>query len=193
MRFAELIARLLAVAALAGCASPPSNFYTLTRTATSSGSVSSLSIVVGPVSIPAIVDLPQFVVTTGPNEVRIDEYNRWASPLQNNIARVVADDLVAIVGTPRVTLFQQATNVAADYRVAIEVQGFESILGDAAVLNALWVVRRASDGKAETGRTTVRESVSDKSYGALAAAHSRALTKLSSDIGDAVKAMDRVR
>ena len=64
---------------------------------------SNLSVVVGPVSVPAVVDRPQIVVNTGPNQVRLEEFNRWASPLQNNIARVVADNLVAMLGTPRVT------------------------------------------------------------------------------------------
>ena len=113
--------------------------------------------VVGPVSIPAIVDLPQIVVSTGSNQVSFDEFNRWASPLQNNISRVVAENLVAMLGTPRVSLFQQSLNADADYRVAIEVQSFESAPGDAATLNAVWIVRRTKDGKTVTGRTTVRE------------------------------------
>ena len=66
-----------------------------------------VSVAVGPVSVPAAVDRPQIVVSTGPNQVRLDEFNRWASPLQNNIARVVAENLVAMLGTPRVTLFPQ--------------------------------------------------------------------------------------
>jgi uncharacterized protein len=71
------------------------------------------------------------------------------------------------------------------------VQTFDSAPGEAAVLNAVWTVRRVRDGKAETGRTTAREAVQEKSYDALAAAHSRALTRLSRDIADAVRALDR--
>ena len=57
---------------------------------------------VGPVSIPAEVDRPQFTVQVAPNRVAIDEFNRWAAPLNENIARVVAGDLAALLGTPRV-------------------------------------------------------------------------------------------
>ena len=142
-------------------------------------------------AIPAIVDLPQIVVSTGPNQVTIDEYNRWASPLANNISRVVAENLVDLLGTPRVSLFQQSLNADADFRVAIEVQTFESAPGDAATLNAVWIVRRTRDGKAETGRTTVREATADKGYDALAAAHSRALSRMSQDIADAVRTLSR--
>jgi hypothetical protein len=177
---------------MAACASTtPSRFYTLSATAPSGAAASKLSVAVGPVSIPAIVDLPQIVVSTGPNQVSIDEFNRWASPLPNNISRVVAENLVLLLGTPRVSQFQQSLNADADFRVAIEVQSFESALGDAATLNAAWLVRRARDGRTDAGRSTVREPTTDKGYDALAAAHSRALTRMSQDIADAIRALDR--
>ena len=191
--------RLVAIAAVcvfvvlaAGCSSsPPSHFYTLTATTTPATTSSNLSVAVGPVSVPAVVDRPQIVIATGPNQVGVDEFNRWASPLQNNISRVVADNLVALLGTPRVTLVPQTLSADADYRAAIEVQNFESAPGEAAMLDAVWTVRRAKDGKTETGRTTTRETVQEKSYNALAAAHSRAVARLSQDIADAVRALDR--
>jgi hypothetical protein len=175
-----------------GCGSTPaSRFYTLSAGAVPAATPSNLSVAVGPVSVPAVVDRPQIVVTAGPNQVRVEEFNRWASPLQNGIARVVAENLVAMLGTPRVTLSPQTLSADADYRAAIEVQSFESAPGEAAVLDAVWTVRRAKDGKAQTGRTTVREVTSDKSYDALAAAHSRALARLSRDIADAVSGLQR--
>ena len=145
----------------------------------------------GPVSVPAVVDRPQIVVNVGPNQVRLEEFNRWAAPLQNNIARVVADNLVLMLGTPRVILSEQLLSADADYRAAIEVQSFQSAPGEAAMLDAVWSVRRTKDGKAETGRTTVRETVQEKGYDALAAAHSRALARLSRDIAAAVAALGR--
>jgi uncharacterized lipoprotein YmbA len=176
----------------AGCAStPPTRFYTLSAAAAPAATSSELSVVVGPVSVPAVVDRPQMVVSTGPNQVRLDEFNQWASPLQNGIARVVTENLVAMLGTPRVVLFSQTLGVGIDYRAAIEVQRFESAPGEAATLDAVWTVSRAKDGKSQTGRTTVREVASDKGYDALAAAHSRALARLSRDIADAVGALDR--
>jgi hypothetical protein len=194
MRCAAGIAYLCALAAVAaGCASPSSSFYTLSHVVAPAvapaATTSNLGVVVGPVSIPAIVDMPQFVLSTGPNQVTIDEYHRWASPLQNNISRVVAENLVAMLGTPHVWLFQQSLNADADYRVAIEVQGFESAPGDAATLSVVWVVRRIKDGKTETGRTTAREPVSDKGFDALAAAHSRALARLSQDVAHVIRAL----
>ena len=169
------IAHIGALCALAilinGCAGPQSHFFTLSRVAapaTPAATPANLSVVVGPVSIPAIVDLPQIVVNTGPNQVTLDEFNRWASPLQNNISRVVAENLVVLLGTPRVSLFQQS-------------------------LNAVWIVRNTRDGKSQTGRTTVREPSPGKAYDELAAAHSRALARMSQDIADAIRGLDRAR
>ena len=175
----------------AGCASTPARFYALSAVTTPAAAPSELSVAVGPVSVPAVVDRPQIVVSTGPNQVQLDEFNRWASPLQNNLARVVAENLVALLGTPRVTLYPQSLGTDAEYRAAIEVQRFESAPGEAATLDAVWTVRRAKDGKSETDRTTVREPAPEKGYDALAAAHSRALARLSQDIAAAVQALDR--
>jgi uncharacterized lipoprotein YmbA len=143
------------------------------------------------VTVPAVVDRPQIVVNMGPNQVRMEEFNRWAAPLQSNIARVVADNLVLMLGTPRVTLSAPTLGADADYRAAIEVQSFQSVPGEAAILDTVWAVRRTKDGKGETGRTTVRETVQEKGYDALAAAHSRALARLSQDIATAVRALDQ--
>lgn len=193
-RLVAVAVAFLLLALPAGCASPPSHLYTLSSTATATAKTdptsSSLYVVVGPVSIPAIVDLPQIVVRTSPNQVTVDEFNRWASPLQNNIAQVVAANLIVMLGTPRVGLFQQSQNADADYRVAIDVQTFESVPGEAATLGALWTVRRAKDGKTESGRTAVREPSHQQGYDALAAAHSRSLARLSQDIADAIRALD---
>lgn len=173
-----------------GCAStPPSRFYTLSAVAVPAAAPSNVSVAVGPVSVPADVDRPQFVVSTGPNQVRLDEFNRWASPLQNGISRVVAENLVMLLGTPRVTLYPQTLSADADYRAAIEVQSFASAPGEAAMLDAVWTVRRMKDGKTATGRTTVREPVQEKGFDALAAAHSRAVGRLSQDIAGAVRAL----
>ena len=179
-------------AVLTGCGStPPSRFYTLSAARGAAAASSNISVIVGPVAVPAVVDRPQIVVDIGPNQVRLEEFDRWAAPLQNSIARVVADNLVQMLGTPRVTLFAQTLSADADYRAGVDVQSFQSAPGEAAILDAVWTVRRTKDGKAETGRTTAREAVQEKGYDALAAAHSRALARLSRDIADAVRALER--
>jgi uncharacterized lipoprotein YmbA len=187
------VALLWALAILGvGCATPDSRFYTLSAAPHPATASSDLSVGVGPVTVPAAVDRPQIVVAVSANEVRLDEFNRWASPLQNNIARVVAENLVGLLGTPRVMLSPQPQSADVGYRAAVDVQRFESAPGEAATLDAVWTVTRSKDSASQTGRTTVREP-SEKGYDALAAAHSRALARLSTDIAEAIRALDRSR
>lgn len=174
----------------AGCASPRSDFYTLSRLAKAAPASADYSVVVGPVSVPEIVDRPQIVVRTGPNQVFIDEFHRWGSPLRDDIARGIAGNLAALLGCPRVSVFPNPAFPAAKYRVTVDVMVFDSSPGESAVLDAVWVVRSALDGAIRTGRTTGRETVSDAGYTALVAAHSRALEKLSGDIADAIREME---
>jgi len=183
---------LLALAILAaGCSTPAARFYTLSAlpAPAPAATASDLSVVVGPVSVPVAVDRPQIVVSLNTNQLWLDEFNRWASPLASNIARVVAENLVAMLGTPRVALSLQTLSAGVDYRATIEVQRFESAPGEAATLDAVWTVSRGADGRSRTGRTTAREAAPDKSYDALAAAHSRAVARLSQEIADAVRAL----
>jgi uncharacterized lipoprotein YmbA len=186
------ISILFALAAFgAACASSPSKFYTLSPTAETGGATARYSVAVGPVSIPAMMDRPQMVVSVGPNQVGIDEFNRWASPLQSDIARVVAENLAKTLGTPLVSVFPQATAAGASYRVWIDVMRFESAPGKGATLDAVWTVRRAKEGASRAGRTTVSEAVSDSSTAALVAAHSRALGRLSGEVAEAIRELER--
>lgn len=173
-----------------GCASTPARFYRLSAVGEPAAQRTDLSVVVGPVSVPLEVDRPEIVVQAGPNQVRLNEFNLWASPLQNNISRVVAENLGALLGTQRVTLFPETLSVDADYRTSIEVQRFVSTPGVDALVDAVWTVRRMNDDKTDTGRTTAREPVRENTYEALAAAHSRALGRLSRDIANAVRALE---
>jgi uncharacterized lipoprotein YmbA len=190
-RMAIAAAGILA-ALTSGCASSPSQFYTLSAqsppASTPDAASSKLTIIVGPVTIPAIVDMPQIVISKGNNQVAPDQFNLWASPLRNNIALVVCADLAMQLGTPNVS---SVLRVGADYRVEIDVQTFESMPGEAAHLTSMWTVRRVKDGRTLTGHTNTRESSPEKGYQALAAAHSRALNNLSTNIADAIRVLDQ--
>ncbi len=188
-RIAHLISIAFVVAAAAGCsASAPARFYSLDSTASPDGTPAArAAVMVGPVSIPASVDQPEFVVQVAPNRVEVDEFNRWVAPLNDSIARAVAGDLVVLLGTPNVATAPLA-NFTPDYRVTIDVQRFESIRSQAALVEAVWTVRKTAGGETRSGRTVTREAVQGQGFDALAAAHSRALAKMSGDIAAAIRA-----
>jgi uncharacterized protein len=187
--FALLISMMCLAAAVAGCSpTAPSRFYTLGSTATPGVALNApTTVMIGSVSVPASVDQPQFVVQVAPNRVEVDEFNRWAAPLNDSIARAVAGNLAVQLGTPEVAT-AQLPNFSPAYFVTIDVQRFDSIRGEAALDEAVWVVRDTANGATRSGRTTARETVQGGSFEALAAAHSRALATLSGDIAGAIRA-----
>jgi uncharacterized protein len=188
IRHVALVSIALSAALTAGCSTAPSTFYSLSSTATADGTpATTATVLVGPVTIPAAVDQPEFVVQVAPNRVQVDEFNRWVAPLSDGIARAVAGDLVVLLGTPEVATAQLA-NFAPDYRVTIDVQRFESIQGQAATVEAVWTVRKTAGGQTRSGRTVAREPVQGQGFDALAAAHSQAIAKVSGDIAAAIRA-----
>ncbi len=187
-RWMRLTLLVLVATAVVGCGkSAPARFYTLDSTATPNGApVTRVAVTVGPVSIPAAVDQPQFVVQVASNRVEIDEFNRWDAPLGDSIARAVAGDLTVLLGTPNVAAAPFA-NFDPTYTVTIEVQRFDSIRGEAALVEALWTVRKTAGGETRSGRSVAREAVQGQGFDALAAAHSRALASMSADIASAIR------
>jgi uncharacterized lipoprotein YmbA len=190
----KLLAQLLLIAGLvAGCASAPSHFYTLNSTAKATGAPAErCSVIVSPVFIPAAVNRPQFVITTSPNQVQVDEFERWDAPLDEAIARVISSDLVVLLGTSRVAS-APGIDFGPAYRVTVRVERFETVRGEGkqngeALVDALWTVRSPAGQTVGSGRTTANEPTEGTGFDAFAAAHSRALAKVSSDIAAAIRA-----
>jgi uncharacterized lipoprotein YmbA len=184
---------ILTISSLTGCASSPNeSFYTLSAGVPANGATpasgeSAYSIAVGPITLPEVVDRPQLVLRTGPNEVVIVELHRWAEPLRSEIPRIIADNLTADLNVKRVAAYPQSAGDNADYRVLVDIQRFDSTMGESVTIDALWTVKRVSDGALRTGRSMARESTGGGTYEAVVAAHSRALAKISHEIAEAIR------
>lgn len=179
---------LLAVL-LAGCASPPERFYTLSPMGTAKPAAGrpAYRVAVGPVSIPALVDRPQIVARTGAERVTLAEQSRWAAPLKDNVAYVVAGNLALLLGDALVAADSQSAAAGAGFRVLLDIQRFDSTLGEAATLEVLWTVTVANGGPATSGRALIREPATGPDYDAIVAAHNRALAAVSRQIAAAIE------
>jgi len=177
-----------AVMLAAGCGSTkPAAFYTLNSTArATSAPAVDYGVMVGPVSVPSAVDRPEFVVQVAPNRVEIEEFDRWAGPLGESIARTVATDLSVLLGATDVAVAPFA-NFDPAYRVTINVQRFESVLNDSVSLDAVWTVHTVAGKTTHAGRTIAKEAVGSGDFEGVAAAHSRAIATMSGDIAAAIR------
>jgi uncharacterized protein len=188
MRSILFLIAALAVGTLGGCSSPRSGFYTLSSDTTleRSGPVVPISIVVGPVTVPELVDRPQMVTRVSDNEVAVNEFARWGEPLKSNIPRAIAGNLVQLLGTGNVSVFPQGEE-AGVYRVSVAILRFDSVPGDSVTIDALWTVRPPKQAALVTGHSVAHEPVTGPGYIAIAAAHSRALAAVSRDVAAAIR------
>jgi len=185
-----LLTFFLLAAALAGCRSPQPSFYRLSADPSLTAATTRANarpVIVGPVTVPDLVDRPQIVTRNTSNEVALNEYARWGEPLRSSIADAIAGDLALLLGSNRVAPASRAIAEPEALRVRVDIQQFESVPGDAVAIDAQWSVRRFGDDNPLTGRSLVREPVNGADWNALVAAHSRALASVSRDIAAAIQ------
>jgi len=184
-------ARAAALSALgvAGCGTtPPTHYHSLLAPPQSSGTAArvvpapSVSFEVLQVTVPVQVDVPQIVVRLPDNSMSVLEHERWIAPL--------GDEIRALV-TQRVeqTLLQGPATPAADrsWRVRLDVQRFDSMLGRAASVQALWSLHAAGGGTAAVRCQASYEQPVGAGVGALTSGHRALFEQLGDAIGRALK------
>ena len=177
---------------LSGCggSSQRVEFYTLNPLTDMQAKVNSpaadqkLSIGVGPVEIPEMLNRPQIVTRSGPNKLNVDEFNRWAGRLDENLAGVLAENISLLLATDQVAVYPWQTDFKPRYRVALKIRYFEGQWGKDVILEAIWSVSSQQSQQTHIKRKSViNESLTpEPDYAALVAAHSRAIAQLSREI-----------
>jgi uncharacterized lipoprotein YmbA len=192
-----LILAALAGALLGACgSSPTASFYTLSPDASLAPIASNASmvpakpvhVVVGPVTIPDVVDRPQIVTRVGNNQVMLDEFARWGEPLKGDIARAIAGDLARLLGSDQVSIFEAGLDAAHTWRVRVDVMRFDATAGEAVTIEALWKVVPPGQSVPVVGKSLVRQAMDGPGYDALVSAGNRALGAVSREIAAAIQA-----
>ena len=184
------------LAGLAGCAnSRDTRFYVLTPlpAAERPGGASARSFAIGlrPVGLPEYLDRPQIVTRAGENALQLAEFDRWGSPLQENVTRVLAENISILVPVDRVTVFPWMKGDPIEYEIAVEVARFDGTLGATCSLVARWAVTgRGGKETLAAGKSSHIEPAGD-SYDSLVAAYSRLIGALGLDIATALKGVAR--
>jgi uncharacterized protein len=191
MRRSHWLALLIGAGVLlSGCGSSPvTRFYTLNPVAAPAAADArgSITVVIGAVSLPDGLDRPQIVLRGAGNQVTFSEFERWLGSPKDEIALAIAGGLKQALGGASVFAGPMSAGMSADVVVLLQVQRFDSVLGDAATVEAAWQVVPAK-GAAKAGQSSVREPAGGPGYDALLAAHSRALAAVSRDIAAAIRA-----
>jgi uncharacterized lipoprotein YmbA len=194
--FPYMLMSLFALAVfLGGCFGTSQNakFYTLNSlngegvNPQEKATESCLTLGLGPVLFPMYMVRPQIVTRSGPNQVQINEFHRWASPVDNHIRNVLRENLAALLTRDRVVLYPWKGNMPVDYRVEININRFDGKPGDSITLGARWRISGPEGIKVLLTRTsTITEPLKGTDYESLVSGKSRALADLSREIAKAI-------
>ena len=197
MRHRVLVLALLTLGMslmVGGCASQPARFYLLSALLNTEAASMGASgaqgptIGVGPVTLPRYTDRPQIVTRTGPYELQLAEFDRWAESLEANFARVLADNLSLLIPASRVAVSPWPRATAIDYQVIIDVTHFLSQVGGESLLIADWTLLKGEGPQALTsGQSRLSASTAGQDYAAIVAAMSQTVASLSHEIATAIR------
>lgn len=182
-------AAALLLIAIVGCSTtPPTHYHSLLAPPLSSGTAAkvvaapSVQFEVLQVTVPVQVDVRQIVVRQADNSMSVLEHERWIAPLGDEIRELV---------TLRVeqTLLQGPPGPVADrsWRVRLDVQRFDSMLGRAASVQAVWSLHAAGGGAVALRCQVTYEQPVGAGVVALTAGHRALFEQLGDAIGQALK------
>lgn len=192
-----LAAGMLTVGCTTGT-SKPSKFYMLTSLPESESGASkaqesrALSVLIGPVTLPAYLDRAQIVTLTGKHELTLDEFTRWAEPLQDNFYRVLAENLSLLLNTPKIFTYDRRGTMRADFQIVIDVTRFDSVANGDAHLTVFWeVVEKGVEAPSVIRKSVVLARASSTGTTGVVDAQNRTLSEFSREIAEAVQSLLR--
>lgn len=173
------IALISTLLLLAACSSQTITFHTLTPeylpTARSNAAGTDAGAIrIESISVPPQVDRPQIVIRQGASGVAILETQWWAASLADEMRSALVDQLAN-------------SNPGQSMLLRVEVQRFDSVPGQYALLDVKWRLRPASgtDHPALTCRTTV-QSPAGPSIDEVVLAHQNNLKRFATLISQVV-------
>lgn len=179
---------------LAACSppTPPPNLFVLNPVAPpppgDRAAIGLPEVLVAQAQVPEYLDRAQLVERTTANELKLVEADQWAERLSINMARVVAQNLSAMVPADANVAQAARSSLPFDYEVVLSLNSFELDQNGAAVLTGRWSVTNA-DGTKELAAASVslREPPSRPGIAAAVEAMNANLGAVSRDIAAAIK------
>ena len=141
----------------------------------------------GAITLPKYLDRPQIVTRASGHQLVLGEFDRWAEPLPDNVARVLAENLARLIPTDHILLNPWPRSAALDYQVGVEVWQFDGELGGESALLALWSLLDEAERPLLTQRASLTSPVGGRDYQAMVQALNQMLEALSRDIAAAIQ------
>ena len=137
---------LILLGSLSACGTTkPSKYYLLSPIEDTTPSLKTNSedisvIGVGPIKFPKYLSRSQIMRFTNDNEIIVEEFNRWAEPLEKNFARVLRSNLTRLLPSSYAIDYPWKRTMNVQYQVMLDIHQFETTSDGKVMLNAHWVV-----------------------------------------------------
>lgn len=183
---------LIACLLISACASaPPVKYYVLEPVALPALPKETtgrpLSIGIGPVSIPVLLDRKKIVTRMPDKSIQIAEFHQWAAPLQENFAETLAHNLSSLQPSHVFRTYPWSVHGTVDLQIVVDVLRFDSTPGDSASLEANWTIKNELNQKIiKSGRTILRYALPDSSYPATVHSLSLLMSQFSQELSSMI-------
>jgi len=175
---------------LGGCGtSRPSKFYTLSsmplpvEKSQLNDNQNRITIGIDLSGLPSYLNKPQMVVRVSPNELKLEEFNRWAETLKYSFPKVIVNNLISILPSDKFIVYLRKGILSSDYQVLLNIIQFDGTPGGKVTLIVQWGLY---DTKKEelmlTQVSNINVDTENDSFDALVTAQSKAAEILSRQI-----------
>jgi len=144
----------------------------------------SVSVGIGPIDIPRLLNRPQIVSRKGNTEIIIAEKHQWGGSYKEELIKALTDNFSSLLKTERIEEYPWKSSFKPNYQVRIDIESFDGQINKSVVLNARW---RLLKGRTEVlvKRAVIEVAVNKQSstaYNAYVKAQSEAIRRLSQEI-----------
>ena len=183
---------------LCGCASsPPSQFYILnslnnTEPKRQDNSVTpSVIVAIGPIEIPDYLEKPEIVTRLSHNELKVNEFHRWAGNFESMLSRTITENLSLLLPANRFSVIRwlpgMQTNLPITYRIMVDVIRFDIIPNEAALFESNWILYDKDKEPILIRRSDISVPFTGIDYNDMVAAMSKAVADFSREITLVIK------
>ncbi|MCK5852256.1 membrane integrity-associated transporter subunit PqiC [bacterium] len=182
---------------LGGCGtSRPSRFYTLNsmpippEKAELSDKQNRITVGIDLNDIPAYLNKPQMTVRVSANELKLDEFNRWAETVKDSFPKIIADNFISILPTDKFIVFSRKGIISVDYQIIINVTRFDGAPGKSVSLITQWGIYDSKEDKLLSAHTSdINVKVNGDDFDSLVTAQSKAMELLSRQMSPIVEGL----
>jgi uncharacterized protein len=146
-----------------------------------------LTIGLGPITIPRYLDRPEVVTRLSDTEFSVSDTDRWGEPLDVSVPRVLAQDLSTDLPGLQIVPFPWSRKTQIDYRVSVDFRRLERTADGRAEVQAVWTLYRGRDNNFNERIVTTASASAGDDPRTASAALSQGIAQVSRDIAQALQ------